>query len=336
MKSLLRLFVESRGVLLLLTVVGVTQIVPAQSSPSAAAFRNKKDFERSLSELSNWGRWGTNDQLGALNLVTPAKRKQALALVQTGLSVSLARDVEKDKAVDNGSPFVHLMDRAGTNNPGYSVADTFKVSYHGLAHTHIDSLCHMFYQGKMYNGFPQTGVTADGAAKLGIENLKQGILTRGVLIDVPLLKNVEFLEPGAPIFPEDLDAWEKKTGIKVGAGDVVLIRTGRWARRAAVGAWSGTFAGLHGSCARWLKQRDVAVLGSDAASDVLPSSVDDVAMPVHQLCLIAMGTWILDNCDLEAVSRAAKQHQRWEFMLVVAPLAVPGGTGSPVNPIATF
>ena len=117
---------------------------------------------------------------------------------------------------------------------------------------------------------------------------------------------------------------------------MVLIRTGRWARRAAVGPWGGKFAGLHGSCARWLKQRDVAVLGSDAASDVVPSGVEDVAMPIHQLCLIAVGTWILDNCDLEAVSGEAKQRQRWEFLLVVAPLAVPGGTGSPVNPIATF
>jgi kynurenine formamidase len=274
--------------------------------------------------------------LGALNLVTPAKRRKALSLARAGISVSLARDVEKEKAADNGSPFIHLMDRAGTNNPGYSCADTFKVSYHGMAHTHIDSLCHMFHLGRMYNGFPQTEVTADGAGKLGILNLKQGILTRGVLFDIPRLRNVEYLEPGAPIYPADLDAWEKKTGIKVSAGDVVLIRTGRWARRAAVGPWSGKYAGLHATCAQWLKRRDVAVLGSDEASDVLPSGVDDVTMPIHQLCLIAMGTWILDNCDLEAVSAEAQRQKRWEFMLFVAPLAVPGGTGSPVNPIATF
>lgn len=308
----------------------------AENSTQPAALRNRQDFERWMTELSNWGRWGKDDQLGALNLVTPAKRKQALALVRDGLSVSLARDVEKEKAVDNGSPFQHWMDRAGTNNPGYSSADTYKVSYHGLAHTHIDSLCHMFHQGKMYNGFPQTVITSEGAQKLGIQNLKLGVLSRGVLIDIPLLKGVEFLEPGAPIYPEDLDAWERKTGITVGPGDVVLIRTGRWARRASVGPWGGKFAGLHGSCARWLKQRDVAVLGSDAASDVLPSGVEDVAMPIHQLCIVAMGTWILDNCDLEALSAAAKSRQRWEFMLHVAPLAVPGGTGSPINPIATF
>jgi kynurenine formamidase len=308
----------------------------AEESPRAAEMQNKQDFERWFKELSNWGRWGTNDQLGALNLVTPAKRLQALALVQAGVSISLARDAEKEKAKDNGSPFVHTMNRAGTNNRGSSCSDTFQVAYHGMAHTHIDSLCHMFRDGRMYNGFPQTEVTSEGAGKLGIENLKQGILTRGVLIDIPRLKNVDYLEPGTPIYPEDLDAWEKKTGLKVSAGDVVLIRTGRWARRAAHGPWGGKFAGLHGSCARWLKERDVAVLGSDAASDVLPSGIKDVSHPIHQLCLIAMGTWILDNCDLESVSNEAQQRQRWEFLLVVTPLAVPGGTGSPVNPIATF
>src|SRR4029079_8628128 len=136
-----------------------------------------------------------------------------------------------------------------------------------------------------------------------------------------------YLEPGTPIYPDELDRWEQKTGIKVEAGDVVFIRTGRWARRAKVGPWSGNYAGLHGSCAAWLKQRDVAILGSDAASDVLPSGVEGVAMPIHQLCLIAMGTWILDNCDLEAVSAAAKERNRWAFLLVVSPLAVQGGTG---------
>ena len=323
-------------IIIIFVACGFAAICNAQQPAEPSPLKNRQDFNRWKKELSNWGRWGKDDQLGALNLVTPAKRKQALALVRDGVSVSLARDVEKEKAVDNGSPFQHVVDRSGINNPGFSAADTFKVSYHGMAHTHIDSLCHMFDQGQMYNGFAQTNITAEGALKLGIQNLKSGILSRGILIDIPLLKGVEFLEPGTAIYPEDLDAWEKKTGTKIGAGDIVLIRTGRWARRASAGPWNGNFAGLHGTCARWLKQRDVSVLGSDAASDVLPSGVEDVTMPIHQLCLVAMGTWILDNCDLEAVSVAAKERQRWEFMLSVAPLAVPGGTGSPVNPIATF
>lgn len=308
----------------------------AQGTQARAEFKDRKDFERWMRDLSNWGRWGKDDQRGALNLVTPAKRKQALGLVRDGVSVSLARNVEKEKAVDNGAPFQHLMERSGTNNSEFFSADLFKVSYHGMVHTHIDSLCHMFHQGRMYNGFLQTEVTADGAHKLDILHLKNGLVSRAVLMDIPALKGVDYLEPGTPIYPEDLDAWEKRAGVKVGPGDIVLIRTGRWARRAKMGPWSGTFAGLHGSCARWLKDRDVAVLGSDAASDVIPSGVTDVPMPIHQLSLIAMGTWILDNCDLEAVSIAARERGRWEFMLFVAPLAVPGGTGSPINPIATF
>ena len=308
----------------------------ADAPPSAATFATAADFDRGMAELSNWGRWGKADQLGALNLLTPAVRKQAARLVRDGVSVSLARNVEKEAAVDNGAPFLHSMDRIGINNSGYSVADTFKVSYHGMAHTHIDSLCHMFYRGKMYNGYDQTDVIASGAQHLGIQNLKNGIFGRGVLMDIAALKGVEYLEPGTPIYPEDLAAWEKRAGLRVRRGDIVLIHTGRWARRDSLGPWGGKFAGLHGSCARWLKQHDVAVLGSDAASDVLPSGITDVAMPVHQLCLTAMGVWILDNCDLEAVSRTARECHRWEFQLTIAPLAVPGGTGSPINPLATF
>jgi kynurenine formamidase len=216
--------------------------------------------------------------------------------------------------------------------------DLITVSYHGWAHTHMDSLCHMFYKGKMYNGFPQTDVTSQGATKLAVTNFKNGILSRGILMDIPRLKGVPYLAPGTPIYPEDLDAWEKKAGVKVGSGDIVLIRTGRWAARDAKGPWpiSTNAAGLYASCTKWLKARDVAVLGSDGASDVMPSGVAGVTQPIHQLVLIAMGMPIFDNLDLEAVSAEADKRQRWEFHLSAAPLAVVGGTGSPFNPIATF
>ncbi len=215
--------------------------------------------------------------------------------------------------------------------------DEYRVSYHGLAHTHMDALCHMGWHGKMFNGFPQTDVTIQGANQLPITGYKNGIFTRGVLIDIPRLKNVPFLEPSAAIYPEDLDAWVKKTGIKIESGDVVLIRTGRWGRRKLKGPWDpARIAGLYASCAKWLKQRDVAMVGSDAATDVMPSGVPGVVQPMHQLLLVAMGTPILDNCDLEAVADAAASRNQWTFLLTAAPLAVPGGTGSPLNPIATF
>ena len=299
----------------------------------------KDDVEKLIVEVSNWGRWGKDDQLGAINLITPEKRKAAAALVKEGVSVSMARTVETEKAADNPSPFGHKMKAWGKGTDGQWAGDSFTVEYHGYAHTHMDSLCHLFHNGKLYNGFSRDVVTETGAEKLQINNLKTGIFTRGVLIDIPRLRGVEYLEPGTPIYPEELEAWENRIGTKVKPGDVVFIRTGRWARRAKLGPWSASdegAAGLHASCARWLKSRDIAMIGSDAASDVLPSGIPGVSHPVHLLVLHAMGVHIFDNCDLESVGKKANELKRWEFLISASPLAVEGGTGSPLNPIATF
>ncbi len=322
------------GKYILLASFTAAGLVHAQSHPVIT----KETFDQWMTDLSNWGRWGKDDEMGAMNLITPAKRKQAVSLVKEGTSFSLARDAEKVKAIDNPAPFVHLMTKTGLNTTASSSGDTFTISHHGYAHTHMDSLCHFFYKGKMFNGYSQEMVTEQGAAKLSIRNFKSGIITRGVLMDIPRLKGVEYLEPGTPIYPEDLDAWEKKAHIKVGSGDVVFIRTGRWALRDAKGPWevSKKSAGLDASCAKWLKSRDVAILGSDAASDVLPSGIEGVVQPIHTLVLVAMGMPILDNCDLELISKEANRRQRWEFLLTASPLAVPGATGSALNPIATF
>jgi kynurenine formamidase len=322
---------SKRILLLSLTALGLIQ---AQSH----AVLTKEVFDQWMTDLSNWGRWGKEDEMGAMNLITAAKRKHAAGLVKEGASFSLARDAEKEKATDNPSPFGHHMTRTGLNNPGSSSGDTFTISHHGYAHTHMDSLCHFFYKGKMFNGYSQELVTEQGAAKLSIRNFKNGILTRGVLMDIPALKGIDYLEPGTPIYPEDLDAWEKKAHLKVASGDVVFIRTGRWALRDAKGPWEvgKKSAGLDASCAKWLKSRDVSMLGSDAASDVMPSGIDGVAQPIHTLVLVAMGMPIFDNCDLELISKEAKRRQRWEFLVTASPLAVPGATGSALNPIATF
>lgn len=325
--------------LTLLAISAVTgALVSASVTQEAKHEMTKGDVDRLMTELSNWGRWGKDDQLGAINLITAAKRKRAAALVREGFSVSLARDTEKERADDNQSPYEHTMTMSGVNNRGQFSIDSFRISFHGYQHTHLDALCHMFWNGKMYNGFSQEEVTQKGALKLAIRNLKQGIFTRGVLMDISQLKGVKYLEPGTPIYPEDLEAWEKRAGLKLTAGDAVFIRTGRWARRAEKGAWnvSANSAGLHASCARWLKARDVALLGSDAASDVAPSGIEGLTHPIHQLALIALGVHIFDNCDLEALSEAAMKRKRWEFLLTAAPIPLTGGTGSPLNPIASF
>jgi kynurenine formamidase len=323
---------------LLVSATAAIALVSARATQESRPRMTKEDVDRLMTELSNWGRWGKEDQLGAVNLITDAKRKQAAALVKEGVSVSLARDTEKERANDNPSPYEHTMTLSGVNNRGQFSVDAFRISFHGYQHTHLDALCHMFWNGKMYNGFSQEEVTQKGAGKLGIQNLKQGIFTRGVLMDIPRLKGAKYLEPGTPIYPEDLEAWEKKAGLKLTAGDAVFIRTGRWARRAEKGPWdvSANSAGLHASCAKWLKARDVALLGSDAASDALPSGVEGLTHPIHQLALIALGVNIFDNCDLEALSEASAKRDRWEFLLTASPISLTGGTGSPLNPIATF
>jgi kynurenine formamidase len=313
-------------------VCSLASAPPVQAQTHTAV--TKAMVDRWMSELSNWGRWGMDDQLGTINLITPAKRKHAASLVTEGTSYSLARDGEMEKAADDPSPF-ELKMRLNTPN----AADTISVSYHGYAHTHMDSLCHFFYNGKAYNDFPHDTITEKGAPRNSVINFKGGIFTRGVLMDIPRLKGVDYLEPGTHIYPEDLDAWEKKAHVRVGAGDVIFIRTGKWALRDKQGPWEiqkRGLAGLDALCLKWLKARDVAMVGSDGAMDVMPSGVEGVAQPIHLVVLVAMGTPIFDNGDLELIGREAARRGRWEFLVTASPIAIPGATGSPLNPIATF
>ena len=285
--------------------------------------------------LCNWGRWGDDDQLGTLNLITPEMRAAAAATVRSGRTVSCARPLDTRPAADNPLPVAHHMTGTATEGMG---ADYFAISPHGFATSHLDALCHIFHEGKLYNGYPAETVTAHGATKLGIHRLHDGIVTRGVLLDVAAARGIDALEPGEPIFPEDLGAAEERSGLRVRAGDALLVRTGRWRWRATHGAWdaSSLAAGLDASCLFWLHERNVATLGCDGVSDVLPSRVEGVGMPIHTVAIVAMGVHLLDNLDLDALAAACAEEQRWEFLFTVAPLILRRGTASPVNPIALF
>jgi kynurenine formamidase len=297
----------------------------------------KADIDALMTSLSNWGRWGADDQLGTLNLLTPETRKQAAREVTEGVTVSLSHPVVKT-AVAGSSAFGHKMVGLPKDVEIASSADEYRVVYHGFTQTHLDALCHLMYKGRMYNGFLQKEVSEHGAAKLSVVHARQGIFTRGVLFDLPRLLGVRYLKGGHAILPADLDACEKAMGLKVQCGDAVLIRTGRWTRAEVEGDWEilKSSAGLHASCLAWLKERDVAVVGSDLALDVLPSGIDGFELPVHWVVVVAMGMPILDNCDFEALALAAEARKRWSFLLTAAPLVVEGGTGSPINPLATF
>jgi len=325
---------------LLLVALGAFSLraaaAPAAQGPSPHD-ATRADFDRLMQELSNWGRWGKDDQVGAVNLITPAKRKNALRSVNDGVSVSMARRAETEPALDNPRPITRTMTGTGRTTEISGASDTITIAYHGFVHTHMDAFCHRAFNGLMYNGMPMTEVTEQACNKGSIFAWKDGIISRGVLMDIPRLKGVDYLEPGTRIYPEDLDNWVRQAHLKIEPGDIVLIRTGRWAVRDAKGPYdTSQLAGLYVTCARWLRQHDAAILGSDGAQDVHPSGIEGIAEPIHALALIAMGMPIFDNLDLEAVSREAARRNRWEFLVTASPAAVPGATGSVLNPIATF
>jgi kynurenine formamidase len=285
--------------------------------------------------LSNWKRFGENDQLGTLNLITAEKRADAARLVQSGRIVSCSRPLPTVAAADNPNPVVHLMTATATEEYG---GDYFAIASHGFATSHIDALCHIFHDGKLYNGYPIEKVTAHGALELGIQELRDGIVSRGILLDIPRARGVPYLERGDPIFPEDLERAEFECDVRVEEGDVLLVSTGRWAYRDAHGPWPASegIAGLDASCLPWLHERGVAALGSDGVSDVLPSRVQGITMPIHTVAIVAMGLHLLDNLELRDLSASCAQEHRWSFLLTIAPLVLKRGTASPVNPIALF
>jgi kynurenine formamidase len=316
------------------------QIGSAQAPAQSASQRPlvaPAEYARWQKELSNWGRWGPNDEMGALNLITPAKRRAAAALVKDGVTVSLASNAATQKDVDVPCPAEWSMVSA---TPG---AATDRIAYpciHGAGATHIDSFAHIFFNGQMWNGYQvAAAVTKEGgASRNSVLNMKDGIVTRAVLYDIPRLKGVPYLDPGTRIYPDDLEAWERKAGVKVGAGDAMLLRWGRWARRKALGPWpiDEGAAGFDNSVIPWLKARDVSMIAWETPGYVPQPPGDLPRLALHNFALTMLGIMLIDRADLDALSEAAAARSRWEVMISVAPLPIPNGTGSPVNPIAIF
>jgi len=297
-------------------------------------------FRALFESCSNWGRWGADDERGTLNLITPERTARAAALVRTGETIGCARPLNTVADVENARPAVHLMLRAGdVADPAVmsSTSDYVALAPHGFAHSHLDALCHFVWRGQIYNGRPAGTVLSTGATANAVTIGEHGIVTRGVLLDVPRLRGVQWLEPGTAIEPSELDAAEAAQRTRVGEGDALLVFTGRDRRRAAHGPWNASerLAGLRYTCAPWLHDRGVALLGYDGVSDALPSG-GEPRQPIHVLCLVAMGLQLLDNLDLARLAASCAERARWEFLFAVAPLRIAGGTASPVNPIAVF
>ena len=302
-----------------------------------------------MESLSNWGRWGPDDELGTLNFITPAKRVQASGLVRDGAAVTCARPITTEITPDVTYQVQRYMVDSGegrdTDPPERrrrrrGASEFIGLVFHGLTITHIDSLSHYSWQGKMYNGLPASKVTSrEGAQALAIDVARDGIVTRGVLLDVARVKGKDWLEPAEPVFPEDLDAAEEAAGVKVEPGDVLLVRTGSYRKRLERGPVNPNVDGqtaCHVACAPWFRQREIAMLGTDTSNDVRPSGYEGMMSPLHLVSLVALGLWFIDNCNLEELARSCEERGRWEFMLAMGPLRLRNVTGTPINPIAIF
>jgi kynurenine formamidase len=314
---------------------------PARSPDSVMV--SGAEFASLFDELSNWGRWGPEDERGTLNLLTPERVAAAAALVREGRTVTMSLPLNTRRSQDNPMPADHhmtsLADAAPGSEPVQFIKDYVGADYHNDGHSHIDALCHVAYRGALYNdNRPERSVTADGAAVDTIEVLRDGLIGRGVLLDIPRLRGVDWLEPGEHVFGEDLQAAEREQGVEVGEGDILLVRTGHARRLAELGPWNTpeAKAGLHPTAMRFVAARGVAVLGSDGNSDTAPSSTDGVDFPIHVLAITAMGVHLLDYLQFEDLRVGCEHAGRWEFLFAAAPLRVVGGTGSPINPVAVF
>jgi hypothetical protein len=297
-------------------------------------------------ELSNWGRWGPDDQLGTLNLITPEKAKAAARLVRDGVSVTLGHFVTEEEAIDSQTfgpteQWMTSIDPA-TGLPRFAL-DAISFSLHDGQLSHLDALCHYRTREQVngewliFNGYEQN-LDADGCKDLAIDKMAGGYVTRGILVDMPLLRGVDWLDPSTPIFVSDLEEWEEYAGVRVGPGDVLLVRGGRWAKREQEGPWQygQGGAGLHASVLPWLHERGVALLVGDAVNDVQPSGVEGLNRPVHQLTQVNLGLPLVDNGYLEDVAREAAARRRWEFMVSWQIPEVIGGTAAPFTGVATF
>jgi hypothetical protein len=318
-----------RNALLFAVVSAMAVSALAQQSSSRTPV-NKAQVDRWMTDLSNWGRWGKDDQLGALNLITPAKKREAMALAKEGIVVSLEQPLkvvpkpEETKAdgKPHGVAFYEIRFKTfpaddPRGNPGFT-SDVQEYHVHG-GMTHLDALCHDSSEGRLYNGYPLKDIVNEttGCTKLGLDNLKEGIVTRGVLVDMSRLKRSAAREPGNRVYVDDLEAWERQTGIKVSPGDALFVYN------------DGRNGGFDISVAPWMKAHGVAVTSGVRA-------VADDSHADHRLILVSLGTYLLDGIELKELADTAARLNRYSFMLVVAPLRAPGSSGSLVNPLAMF
>lgn len=287
-------------------------------------------FER----CSNTGRWGAADELGTLNFITPAKRIAAAQIVKTGEVVSIGRDISETQSKVDPSPVQHMITY---NGGGPAIGDHFAIAPHGMTITHLDALCHFSLDDTLYNGRRRAGtVSANGAEWGSIYAQRQGLFTRGVLLDVAAARGVPWYESHEYVTAADFEAAEARQNVRVASGDAVLVRTGMERMEQERGLQDiYPRAGLHAECVEWLHTREAAVYGGDCI-EKLPYPSERFTSALHMIALVAMGLPILDWPALTALAATCERLQRWDFLLTTAPMRMPGGTSSPVNPLCAF
>ena len=301
---------------------------------------NLRELEELYVSISNWNRWGPDDELGTLNLITPEVRKRGFAAIRSGEVVSCSASIGRTGELKR-NPVCHILiggDVAPEDGCGQTT-DYIGIATHGPTFTHLDALCHMNENGLMYNGRPASMVSSIGAQANAISAIHEGIVSRGILLDIPKFRDAPYVPPGEAIRRSELEAVESAQGVRVEEGDVVLLRVGRGPAEDILGIQiepSGVtrMAGLHADCLPWLKDRGVSLLVADSASDALPSQIEGAPVPIHVGTIVHMGLHLLDNADLEGLSKACAARNHYDVLLTVAPLRIEGGTGSPVNPLA--
>jgi kynurenine formamidase len=288
-------------------------------------------FER----CSNTGKWGPDDELGTLNYITDDKRLRAARLVRHGRNVSIGRDLSTRSDRLNSHPLIHRM--LFDADPPQSALDSIELATHGFAVTHMDAITHVFFEGKAYNGRRASDVLHPTGLRSGsVHAQRDGIVTRGVLLDVAAVRGVPYLEPGEAVTAQDLSDAEALSGTAVEPGDAVFVHVGLARREAEQGVEDpGVRAGVDASCLPWLHDKQVAVYSGDCV-DQIPGPSSRLSLPLHQVGLVSMGLVLLDCPRIDELVSVCAELETNEFLLMVGPLRVPGGTGSPVNPVCLF
>jgi hypothetical protein len=312
----------------------------------------EQDLLGYFESLSNWYRWGSEDSLGTLNHITEEKRKTAAAMIVRGRTVSCARAIVTGAQVNDFegvSPQRYMLasgeglGRANDESPGprgVGFAEYLGFVFHGARITHLDGLAHESWDGRLYNGVSAATVTTrQGATQHDVVNARQGVFTRAVLIDIARFRGKPWLEPGETVTRSEVEDFLASTGTVIGRGDGLLLRTGYPALIAARGPVDEQAvgrAGWHASCLPLFHENDIAFIASDTAQDTRPSGYEMVRNPIHLVGLVAMGLWLVDNCDFEDLGALCEEFGTQAFAMTFAPIPFSGATGSPVNPLALF